>query len=394
MKILHTSDWHLGRTLHGADLTCAFETWCDHVVRLADEVDAVLISGDVFDRGVPPVAMVSLLSRTLHELVARTQVVITSGNHDSARRLGFASDLLKEGLTMRTRSADAGVPIPLKDSDGNVGAIVYGIPYLEPDIARVELAEGEELLDRSHEAVIRAALGRIRKDIESGEYAGLDVPRIVMAHAFIVGGEPSESERDLHIGGVDSAPSRIFDLGLDLPGGGVDYVALGHLHGPQKVGGDAPMMRYSGSPVAFSFSEEHHKKSSTIVDFENRHAPQVRLVPAPVERPLVTLRGTFEELTSGEHAMEAGAYVRAFVTDDSRPNNLVARMTKVFPYLLECQHTPASRTQRRATIEAVKNDPVTVIGDFFDAAGGRPITDEERALLTKAWEAVAKENEK
>ncbi|MGV9182087.1 exonuclease SbcCD subunit D [Arcanobacterium canis] len=394
MKILHTSDWHFGRTLHGADLTQAFELWCDHVVELATDVDAVLVSGDIFDRGIPPVAMVSLLSHTLRRLIERTQVIITSGNHDSAGRLGFASDLLKDGLTLRTRTTDAAIPIPVRDAQNRVGAIVYGIPYLEPDIARNDLSPDGTPLTRSHEAVLSAALERIRADITGGEYAGMDVPRIVMAHAFIVGGEPSDSERDLHVGGVDSAPSGIFNLGLDLPNGGIDYVALGHLHGPQKVGSHTPVMRYSGSPVAFSFSEENHKKSSVLVDFAQAHTPAISLIPAPVERPLATIRGTFDEIMSPRYHSHQNSYVRVYVTDDSRPQNLVARLKKNFPYLLECQHTPLSRPQHHVSMAAVKNDPLTVISDFFDNAGGRPMTAEERQLIAQAWELTTKENER
>lgn len=206
MLILHTSDWHLGRTLHHADLTPAFELWCDHVVRLVEErhIDAVLISGDIYDRSVPPVSSVELFDTTLERLAQLTTVIMTSGNHDSPRRLGFGAGLMRESVHIRTDSRMSGKPIVLRDSHGKVGALIYPIPYLDPDVERRRLAPhvpGEEpatedYLERSHEAVLRAALELVAKDIHTGEYADEEVARICMAHAFVTGASPSLSERD------------------------------------------------------------------------------------------------------------------------------------------------------------------------------------------------------
>ena len=138
MRILHTSDWHLGRTFHGRVLDDAHAAFADHLVELVttESVDAVLVAGDVYDRAIPPNDAVALLDETLRRLTERTRVVLTPGNHDSARRLGFAADLMREGLIIRARTAGLDRGIILPDADGNEAAIVHALPYLDPDAAR------------------------------------------------------------------------------------------------------------------------------------------------------------------------------------------------------------------------------------------------------------------
>ncbi len=171
MLILHTSDWHLGRTLHQADLTPAFQLWCDHVVDLVEErgIDAVLISGDIYDRAIPPTHVVSLFNSTLERLTALTTVVLTSGNHDSPGRLGFGASLMKDSLHIRTDARESGTPIPLRNKAGDVEALVYAMPYLDPDVERRNLAPHspgqdpipEDYLERSHEEFLQRPLRRL-----------------------------------------------------------------------------------------------------------------------------------------------------------------------------------------------------------------------------------------
>ncbi|QJC21330.1 exonuclease SbcCD subunit D [Arcanobacterium buesumense] len=392
MKFLHTSDWHLGRTLHGADLSDAFTLWCDHVVELARtrDLDAVLIAGDVFDRGIPPVTMVRLLSETLQRLSQYTTVVLTPGNHDAPTRLGFTAGLLKDRVVIVPDPRKAGEPIDIIRGGELVGQ-VYALPYLEPDIDRVRLAEDpDEPLARSHEAVVKAAMDLVREDIVA--HCDVAVPRIVMAHEFVVGGEPSDSERDLHIGGVDSVPSAVFDVRV---GGNsmIDYVALGHLHGPQQVN-EEPLMRYAGSPIAFSFSEEHHHKSSAIVTIDAPgDTPDVELIPAPIYRPLATIRGTFDELLSDKYSAYQDHFVRIYVTDTDRPPRMVARLRLHFPHLLEVQHDVEFHQLSSRDVTRAGTNPLDVLNEFFTSAGGRELHDEERALIASQWESLAKGEE-
>ena len=400
MKILHTSDWHFGRTFRGADLTPAFEQWADFLVETvrAERIDAVLVSGDVYDRGIPPVTMVNLLSDTLARLSALAHVVVTSGNHDSPQRLGFGDTLMKPEIAVRTKSSSIGVPVCLPNKHGDVGAIVYPLPYLDPDVERQLLAPDKaKPLARSHEAVIGAAMNRVADDICNGEWSmnttGVElarVPRIVMAHAFVVGGETSDSEQDIRVGNVDCVPSGIFDRRSPDSQQLIHYVALGHLHGAQKVQRTGePIMRYSGSPIAFSFSEERHKKSCVLLEFsENSSSPHVTLIDAPVYRHASSIRGSLAELTSGKFDKHGEDFVRAYVTDTSRPPNLFAKLRQYFPHVLDVIHENSGVDIATAKTDILRTNPHELLTDFFTTNGGCALSAEESSLLLEIWEEV------
>src|SRR4051794_25848475 len=280
MRLLHTSDWHLGRSLHRADLRDAQAAFLDHLVETAraEQVDAVLVAGDVYDRAVPSVEAVELCEQALVRLrETGARVVLISGNHDSARRLGFGSRLVDAaGVHLRTRVAAAAEPVVLTGADGPV--CVYGVPYLEPEAVRSELPPET---GRGHAAVLQAALAGVRADLA----ARGPVRSVVLAHAWVGQAVASDSERDITVGGVASVPADLFD--------GFTYTALGHLHGPQVLDDG---LRYSGSPLAYSFSEAAHVKGSWLVELSASGLGRVEHVPTPVPRRLSTLRGRLDDL--------------------------------------------------------------------------------------------------
>lgn len=381
MRLLHTSDWHLGRTLHGVDLLDHQAAYLEHLVDVvrAEQVDAVVVAGDVYDRAIPPVEAVTLLSETLARLAEHTTVVVTSGNHDSATRLGFGSAVMRERVRLRTRVAGLVEPVVLADDDGEV--LVYGIPYLDPDFARVELADGPDPLARSHEAVAVAAMRRVWADVEAR--AGSARPRtVVAAHAFVIGGAPTESERDIRVGGVDQVPAGVF--------AGADYVALGHLHGPQGLTGpEGTTLRYSGSPLAYSFSEQHHAKSTVLVDLSGGQV-RTSLVAAPVPRRLADVTGTMEELLGAAGENHTDSWARVTVTDAHRPEDLYRRVKQRFPHALVIQHRAAepARGPRHSVITAA-HDPLDVTADFLAHVTGHRPTPAEADVLRRAYEDVA-----
>ncbi|WP_432457391.1 exonuclease SbcCD subunit D [Cellulomonas iranensis] len=383
MRLLHTSDWHLGRTLHGVDLLDHQSAYLDHLVDVvrSESVDAVVVAGDVYDRAIPPVEAVTLLSDTLARLAELTTVVVTSGNHDSATRLGFGAALMRERVRLRTRVASLAEPVEVGD------VLVYGLPYLDPDVCRAELAPvasdgSRALLARSHEAVTTEAMARVRADA-AARAAGGDRRRVVVAaHAFVVGGLASESERDIRVGGVDHVPAAVF--------AGADYVALGHLHGPQVVGGPAgTTLRYSGSPLAYSFSERHQTKSTVLVDLAG-DAPATTLVPAPVPRRLTDLTGTLDDLLGATGEPHVDDWVRVTVTDAARPAELFRRVRQRFAHALVVQHRPDRPDDAREWLALVTAaaDPVQVAADFVTHVTGGAPTDAERAVLRAAHEHV------
>lgn len=367
MRLLHTSDWHLGRSFHQVGLLPAQELYLDHLVDVvrSEGVDAVLVAGDVYDRAQPAPQTVALLSDALTRITdAGAQVVITSGNHDSAVRLGFAGRLLeRSGVHLRTSVADIGRPVQLD------GVRVYGLPYLEPSVVSEELGSTE----RTHAGVIRAALGRVARDVEA--YDGRSV---VMAHAFVTGGVTSESERDISVGGVSAVPLEIFRE--------ADYAALGHLHGRQGLD-DA--IHYSGSPVAMSFSEARHTKTSLLVDLPARGAVRVEPVAAPVRTPLAVIRGTLDEvLTSPRFAEAERSYCQVTLTDAQRPLGAIDRVRARFPQTLSLLFDPqgarpaAERTYERTLTAATD---AQICCDFLEhVRAGAAASPAESALLDEA----------
>jgi DNA repair protein SbcD/Mre11 len=366
MRLLHTADWHLGRPFHGESLLGAQAAAVDHVVAVAREarVDCVVIAGDLYDRALPPVDAVRLADEALSRLSEVAPVVVISGNHDSATRLGFGSALLdRAGVHVRTDVGAIARPVEI------AGARVYAIPYLEPDLAREPLgAEG-----RGHAAVLAAAMARVKAHL-AGLPAG--TPSVVVAHAFAAGCLPSASERDLAVGGAASVPATVFD--------GPDYVALGHLHGPQRVGGNG---RYAGSPVAFSFSEAGHRKSLALVEVGG----EAELVPFPVARGLADLRGRLEDLlTDPVHAPAEAAWVQVTLTDPVRPHDAMDRLRKRFPHAVSLLFDPEGAVTAAGGSYGAR---LAGLGDaelverFVEDVRGTPAAEEESALLQEALEA-------
>ena len=369
MRFIHTSDWHLGRSFHQVGLLDAQAAFVDHLVETvrAESVDAVLVSGDVYDRALPAPDTVTLLSEAVTRLIdAGTQVVLSSGNHDSAIRLGFASSLLERaGLHIRSSLADVGRPVVVD------GAAVYPLPYLEPSVAADPLGAAE----RTHAGVLTAAMARVRADRKA---RGL--PSIVMSHAFVNGGATSDSERDITVGGVAMVHPRVFD--------GTGYVALGHLHGRQRI---TDTVRYSGSPVAMSFSEATHTKGSWLVDLDTAGV-RVQQVEAPVLRPLAVLRGDLSHLL--EHAAYAEAersWCQVTLTDPVRPLGAMEKIRRRFPHtlslLFDPQGAPVPVSSYAARL-AQKSD-VDVCCDFLShVRSGQAAEPAEREVLAEAVEAV------
>jgi len=381
MRIIHTSDWHLGRTLEREDMLGHQAVFLDWL--LAESVnlsiDALLVAGDIYDRAVPSTDAVSLLDRTLVGFArAGIPVVMTSGNHDSAVRLGFGGGLSEAaGIHLRTSVADIARPI-LLGPDGDQVA-VYGIPYLLPDAVMVELEA-----DRSHQSVLSSATGRIRADARA---RGI-TRTIVLAHAFITGGTASESERDIRVGGIGDAPARLFD--------GFSYVALGHLHGPQQISlvGSDTTLRYSGSPLAYSFSEKDHLKSVTLVDIDTHGRVTASLLPAPIARPLREVRGGLDELLAQADstlAELAGAWVKVTLTDPVRPLAPMERLREKWPHTLVLAFDPdggrADQSTDMARLAAT-TDPVEVCSLFVEFVDNAPPDEKTRAIIRAAVETA------
>ncbi|MDT0309871.1 exonuclease SbcCD subunit D [Streptomyces sp. DSM 44917] len=376
MRFLHTSDWHLGRSLHRVSLLDAQAAFLDHLVETAraERVDAVLVAGDIHDRAVPPLPAVRLFDDVLHRLAGHgIRAVLISGNHDSPARLGVGAGLIgRAGIHLRTDPAACATPVLLTDRHGEVA--VYGLPYLEPSLTRGEFGAPET----SHAAVLGAAAEGVRADLATRPPG---TRSLVLAHAFVTGGQGSDSERDITVGGSAAVPASVFE--------GVDYAALGHLHGCQTL---TDRLRYSGSPLAYSFSEAGHRKTTWLVDLDARGRVAAERVDCPVPRPLARVRGTLETLL-GDPALAAheNAWVEATLTDPLRPEDPMARLAARFPHLLSLVFAPDRAPDAPATYaERVAGRDDQRIAEEFVAhvRGGRAPDERERQDLRAALEAA------
>jgi exonuclease SbcD len=381
MRLLHTSDWHVGRTFHGADLLAEQESVLGGLADIvADErIDAVVVAGDVYDRAVPSAEAVQVCARVLARIRdAGAHLVLTPGNHDSAPRLGaFGEFAAAGGLHLRTRIPDIGRPVVLSDEHGEVA--LYGIPYLEPEVAR----QGLGIEERGHSGVLTEAMRRVRADL-----AGRDARSVVLAHAFVTGGEACDSERPIAVGGVEQVPGGTFN--------GVDYVALGHLHGAQRI---EENLRYSGSPLAYSFSEAGQRKSVWLVELDQAGLSGVERKMLPVPRPLAKIAGLLGDLLADpSHDDVRDHYLSVVLTDRVRPVDALRRLQERFPHAVHMEWQPAGGRHGEALrySEAVRGRTDHEVACCFlaDVRGDEP-NDRERAWLGDALEAVyAAEGEK
>ncbi|EIV93411.1 exonuclease SbcCD subunit D [Frankia sp. QA3] len=399
MLALHTSDWHLGRGLHGHDLLPAQAAFIDHLVEVvrAESVDVVLVGGDVHDRAIPPVRALELFDEALSRLRdAGTRVVVISGNHDAARRLGDKSGLIDPRIRIRTDPATVGVPVVVEDADGPVR--IYAIPYLEPATANALLPAaaaasptgtdptgtdptgtdptgGAASATFSQAATMRRAMRAVRADLDGHPGAR----SVVVAHAWVTGGAGSDSERDISVGGVGNVPSSLFD--------GITYTALGHLHRPQAI---TPAVRYSGSPMAFSFSEAADRKACLLVDIGRDGVRAVRGVEVPTGRRMAVLRGTLRELlTAATFAAHEGDFVSAVLTDPVRPDDAMATLQRRFPFALRLAHEPpAGAADDRSFGERTRGRTDLEIAKAFVAHVRSDPSPRERTLLSEALDAA------
>jgi exonuclease SbcD len=382
VRLLHTSDWHLGRSLHRASLQSAQVEFLDSLVEVvrSERIDAVLVSGDVYDRAVPSLDAVQLCEDALVRLrQAGARVVVTSGNHDSATRLGFSSALVDaSGVHLRTDPARVGAPVILEDTAGEVG--IYALPYLEPESARVLLPSDPHLPDepvsRGHAGVVKRAMACVGAD-----RAARRLPRaVVMAHAWVAGGAASESERDISVGGVGQVGVGLF--------AGVDYVALGHLHRPQQL---TESVRYSGSPLAYSFGEAGQSKLSWLVELDVTGLSRVEAVPAPVPRPLSMVRGRLEDLLRDPALNSVEQHFLSVVlTDAGRPADPMSQLKRRFPHVLVMTHEPEGATVIEGSYRSrlAGRDDLSIAQDFVTHVRGTAPTEPESALLADAFDIV------
>jgi len=388
MRIIHTSDWHIGRRFEReslADGQQAFLSWLAGLVA-EEHVDLVVVAGDVYDRSLPSEDAVDLLDRGLDAVrTAGAQVAMISGNHDSARRLGFGAGRQALG-GVHVFADDRSPPIPRVLSAGDDQVALVAVPFLDPQLAATpKPARDGTPRATTHQNVLADAL-------EAGRLAlaTLDpMPSIAIAHAYVSGAGLSDSERILAIGGADQVDPSVLD--------GFDYVALGHLHRPQRIGG-TDTVAYSGSPLPYSFSEDH-PKSVRLFEVAGGRIGDISTVPVPVGRKVITLTGTLLGLlTDPAHERYSDRWVAARLTDDTVQTQPMERLRSRFPHAVSLRYdNPATGAivdfgTTGPPIEERADEDVVL--QFLEEVRDRPPSQSERGLVLDALASARRESQR
>ncbi|WP_053981064.1 exonuclease SbcCD subunit D [Marinagarivorans algicola] len=374
MKLLHTSDWHLGRVFHNVSLLEDQAFILDQIIAYAtdQQVDAVLIAGDIFDRAVPPSSAMTLLDDTLHRLtqIHNIPVILISGNHDSAERLAFgARSLSNQNLHIFHNIKDSNQAVTLTDTKGH-GAEFYGIAYHAPEQVRSQFDIPVKTFDEAHTFLVQ----RILETPKNTDF------RILLSHCFVDGAQECDSERPLAIGGADrvsAGPMKAFD-----------YVALGHLHGQQKRG--AEHIRYSGSPLKYSFSEERHNKAVTLVELSIDLPPVITQLPLTPLRNMRTLEGEMNALmAAGQNDPHSSNFLAITLTDKHALLDAMAKLRTVYPNVLQLEKTFLQNSHgTQHANKALQHNEQAMFADFFKEATGEMMDDGQKKYIANLLDQI------
>lgn len=374
MKFLHISDLHLGKRVNEFSMTEDQRYILARILDVAREEspDGVLIAGDVYDKPVPSAEAVELFDGFLTDLARMTEVFVLSGNHDSPERIAFGGRIMgASGVHLSPVYSGTLAPVTLKGDIGEVA--VYMLPFVRP--AHVRRFHPDEDI-KTYTDAVRVALAHA--DETSAER------RVLVAHMFVTGASRTDSE-DISVGGADNVDVSAL--------AGFDYVALGHIHRPQNV---APGVRYSGSPLKYSFSEIADKKSVTVVELGGKGEVSVRTVPLTPLRDLKEIKGTYAELTardSYEGTTYRDDYMHVILTDEDDVPEALGKLRVIYRNLmkLEYRNSRTSALGRVTAPEAVRErTPAQLLGELFVKQNDRPMPEEQaayvRALAAEIWE--------
>ncbi|MCR9983627.1 exonuclease SbcCD subunit D [Vibrio diabolicus] len=368
MKFIHTSDWHLGRQFHNVSLLEDQQAVLEQLINYIEHnpVDAVVVAGDIYDRSVPPTVAIELLNRVVKRICTelKTPMILISGNHDGAERLGFGSEQMKNaGLHIVSNFEDMLTPIIIKtDSAGEVA--FYGMPYNDPEQVRFAYKTSVSTHDKAHQLLIE----QIREHFLSEQR------RVLVSHCFVDGAIESDSERPLSIGGSDRVSHEHF---LDF-----DYVALGHLHQPQKKG--AEHIRYSGSLMKYSFGEQNQKKGFTLVELDKKgfvSAKHIELI-APHEMRIV--EGELDKvIEQGKTDPKNEDYLLVRLMDKHAILNPMEKLRSVYPNVLHLEKPGMliGVEQEMAQAKLARSE-IDMFRDFFIEAQDSQLSQEQEQAVT------------
>ena len=391
MRFLHTADWHLGRIFYGQYLTDDQA----HVLEnqffsiLKDEkIDGILLAGDIFDRAVPPIEAIELWDSIITRLAMdyKVPLFVVSGNHDGAERLEVGRSMLSQsGIHIWGSPHHALQPFEFEGADGKVA--ICPMPFSEPrrigdalglGFATPSLETGLNL--HNYDQMYQAWSNHLRNQVPKG------MRSIAISHAFVMGGDVGGSERTLSIGGSEQVSPQVFK--------DFHYTALGHLHGPQRMGAD--YIRYSGSPLKYSFDEHTQKKSFTIVDMNTKGQVDVSTIPVDAKRDVVILEGYFEDLLNNKElqAKHKDDYVQARLLDTMPIMDGMAKLRQVYHRCMTIDLVGRVATPMADMDEAVFKElnERELFNQFAETVWKEPLTEREQQYINSVWDRILKED--
>lgn len=373
MKFIHLSDLHLGKRLNEFSMLEDQAYILDRIMGIVEEErpDAVILAGDIYDKSVPPAEAVQLFDDFLYRLARRRlQVFVLSGNHDSPERIAFGGRLMdRSGIHMSPVYDGSVTPVELEDGHGKL--YVYLLPFIKP--AHVRHRYEDEPIENYTDAV-RVAIGHMNVDRAERN--------VLVTHQFVTGAERSDSET-VSVGGSDNVDVTVFD--------DFDYVALGHIHGPQHIGRET--VRYCGTPLKYSFSETGHVKSVTVVEMEEKGNVNVRTVPLIPLRDMRELRGTYMELTDRQTYINTATedYLHIILTDEEDVYDAVGRLRAIYPNLmkLDYDNTRTRSTAQLSRIEDLeRKSPLELFEEFYRKQNGKEMSELQRSFSSALMETI------
>lgn len=377
MRFIHTSDWHLGRMLHGANLVEDQAHVLQQFVSIAKDagIDAVVIAGDLYDRAIPPTQAVSLCDEVLCNLALglKLPVIIIAGNHDSAERVGFGGRLMAVGNVHIAGELESEIrSITLGDRHGTVQ--FFALPYADPPLVRDRMGDAKVT---DHDGAMGCCVRSIRQRCAAGSR------NVLVGHAFVVGGAVSESERPLSVGGAGTVAADHFAL--------FSYTALGHLHRPQWLNGGS--VCYSGSLLKYSFDEASHQKSLSIVEIDDAGKARVELVALNPRRDVRCLEGSFNRLLE-DQGLHTDDYVKIRLTDEDVIFEPLNRLRERYPNILDLDYTyrdPIAQ-QSEHRVDHTKIGPLELFQAFYRYCEGQELAEAQAPPLAAAIMRVTKED--
>ena len=377
MKLIHMSDLHIGKRVNGFSMVEDQRYILGEILRLTKEEkpDAAVIAGDVYDKSVPPAEAVELLDDFLCGLAELTpHIFIISGNHDSPERLAFGSRLMTgSGIHLSPVFDGKVTPVTLSDSYGEVD--VFMLPFIKPAHARRAFPEKEEDIATYTDAV-KAAIDNM--DIDDSRR------NVLITHQFVTGAVRSDSEgMTISAGGTDNVDADVMEV--------FDYVALGHIHGPQSM---TQRIRYCGTPLKYSFSEAKHEKSLTVAELREKGDLIIRTLPLVPLRDMAELRGSYSQLTDRsfyDGTSYRDDYVHITLTDEEDVPEALARLRVIYGNLMKLDYDN-SRTRNEARVEGApqnaEKQPLELFADFYEIQNGSPMSEEQRKLVGELIEEI------